>query len=85
MAQMSSQEVCPTKGPCVRQSQAMSHARKVMASTKFAYARGSSFARVGTGLVKERMRGRGRGRVSFLVVVVALIELCSLWRGASGL
>ena len=36
MAQMSSQLLCPTGSPCVRQSHAMSHAKKTMASTKFA-------------------------------------------------
>ncbi len=34
MAQTSSQEVPPTFIPCVLQSQAMSHARKVIPSTK---------------------------------------------------
>ena len=34
MAQTSSQELPPTFIPCVLQSQAMSHARKVMPSTK---------------------------------------------------
>lgn len=83
IAQRSSQLVCPTCKPCVRQSQATSQARKVIASTKLAYIRGSSLARLGRDLDRWRMRGRERGRLESLAVVS--VVLWSLCREASGL
>lgn len=64
IAQTSSQEPPPMLIPCVLQSQAMSHARKVTPSTNDAYATWSSLASADNFLSRCNGLGLGGGRLS---------------------